>query len=258
MGLIRVLPLLLLGLAVLAGPARADRLVTDISERQIAITSSFQGTTLLIFGAVQQDSAFDGGLKENDVVIVVRGPSHGMVVRKKEKVAGVWVNKDAVTFDDVPGYYAVASSRPLSEITSAELMDRDSIGIDHLKLPVINDGGMAPDTVADFRAAIIRQQRQAHLYSSNPHGVTLLAQTLFRANFAFPANVPVGDYRVEAYLMKDGRIISAQSSPLSIDKTGLERGLYIMAHQSPLSYGVTAVLLAVIAGWIAGIAFRKR
>lgn len=258
MGRLFTLVSLLTAILTTSGPVMAERLVTDISERTIAITSSFKGTTLLIFGAVQEDSAFEGGLKGNDVVIVVRGPSHKVVVRKKEPVAGIWVNRDAVTFDDVPGYYAVASSKPLSEIATPDLLQRDAIGIEHVKMPVTDNGGLAAGQVVDFRAAIIREQRKAQLYSINPHGVTLLAQTLFRANFTFPANVPVGDYRVEAYLMKDGRIVSAQSSPLSINKSGLERSLYIMAYRSSALYGIFAILLAVIAGWIAGIVFRKR
>jgi uncharacterized protein (TIGR02186 family) len=248
---------LLLILVCQAGPAFAERLVTDISERQIAITSNFKGTTLLIFGAVQQGRVFEGGLADNDIVIVVRGPARDMVVRKKERMAGIWVNADSVTFSGVPGYYAVASNRPLKDIASPELLDRIGIGLDHLSLKVKETN--APEAVIPaFREAIIRQQKNAFLFLSAERGVTLLAQTLFRANLIFPATVPVGDYRVEAYLLKDGRIVSAQSSPLSINKSGIERSLYILAHEASYLYGLIAVALAVLAGWTAGLVFRKR
>jgi uncharacterized protein (TIGR02186 family) len=157
----------------------------------------------------------------------------------------------------VPGYYAVASNRPLSQIASPELLDRIGIGLQHLSLKV-ERADVPEDAIPAFHEAIIRQQREASLFISAERGVTLLAQTLFRANLTFPANVPVGDYRVEAYLLKDGRIISAQSSPLSINKTGIERSLYILAHQASYLYGFIAVALAVLAGWIAGLLFRKR
>jgi len=240
-----------------AGSALAERLVTDLSERQIAITSNFRGTTLLIFGAVQEGSVFEGGLADNDIVIVVRGPAHDLVVRKKERVAGIWVNKDAVTFADVPGYYAVASNRPLSRIAEPDLLDRIGIGLDHLSFKV-EKSDVPEDMIPAFREAIIRQQKNALLFLSTERGVTLLAQTLFRANLMFPANVPVGDYRVEVYLLKDGRIVSAQSSPLSINKTGIERGLYTLAHEASYLYGILAVGLAVLTGWVAGLVFRAR
>lgn len=249
--------LLILILMSQAGTALAERLVTDISERQIAITSSFRGTTLLIFGAVQEGSVFEGGLADNDIVIVVRGPAHDMVVRKKERVAGIWVNKDAVTFDNVPGYYAVASNRPLNRIAQPDVLDRLGIGLEHLPLKV-EKSDVPEEMIPAFREAIIRQQKNAFLFLSAEHGVTLLAQTLFRANLMFPANVPVGDYRVDVYLMKDGRVVSAQSSPLSINKTGIERGLYTLAHEASYLYGILAVGLAVLAGWVAGLVFRKR
>lgn len=255
MAVVRVV--LLLILACQAGPAFAERLVTDISERQIAITSNFKGTTLLIFGAVQQGRVFEGGLADNDIVIVVRGPARDMVVRKKERVAGIWVNADSVTFSGVPGYYAVASNRPLKDIASPELLDRVGIGLEHLSLKV-KETKVPEAAIPAFREAIIRQQKNAFLFLSAERGVSLLAQTLFRANLMFPANVPVGDYRVEAYLLKDGRIVSAQSSPLSINKSGIERSLYILAHEAAYLYGLIAVALAVLAGWIAGLVFRKR
>jgi uncharacterized protein (TIGR02186 family) len=249
--------LVILFLTCQAGTAFAERLVTDISERQIAITSSFKGTTLLIFGAVQQGRVFEGGLADNDIVIVVRGPARDMVVRKKERMAGIWVNADSVTFAAVPGYYAVASNRPLEDIASPELLDRMGIGLEHLSLKVKEVH--APEaTIPAFREAVIRQQKNAFLFLSAERGVTLLAQTLFRANLIFPATVPVGDYRVEAYLLKDGRIVSAQSSPLSINKSGIERSLYILAHDASYLYGLIAVALAVLAGWTAGLVFRKR
>jgi hypothetical protein len=83
----RLLPLLVAG-ALIPGlvPSRAPAqpLVADLSSHLITITSSYTGTDLLLFGAVEQ-----GG----DVIVVVHGPTEPLVVRRKERVAGVWVNR---------------------------------------------------------------------------------------------------------------------------------------------------------------------
>jgi uncharacterized protein (TIGR02186 family) len=250
--------ILLLAAFLPALPARADRLVTDVSERQIAITSRFQGTSLLIFGAVQGGSALEGGLTQSDIVIVVRGPARSVIVRKKERVAGIWVNRRSVTFAGVPGYYAIASSAPLAGIVSPDLLNSRRIGADHLTLAVTDRENAAESDIPQYREALLRQQREAGLFSMNEHGVAILAQTLFRANLLFPANVPVGEYRVEVYLLKNGQIVSAQTSPLSINKSGIERGLYVLAHDDALLYGALSVLVAILAGWVIAAIYRRR
>ena len=84
----------------------------DVSARTVSVTSSFNGTEIVIFGAVdnsQQPSAESGYY---DVVIVVEGVPGRVVARRKNNVAGLWLNTSSATFDAVPSYYAVASTRP--------------------------------------------------------------------------------------------------------------------------------------------------
>ena len=91
-----------------AGP----RLVPDISARSIEIRYSFTGAQLLLFGAI----LYPGGrtpTRPLDVVVVLKGPVQPMVVREKQKIAGIWMNADSHRFVSAPSYYAVASNRPL-------------------------------------------------------------------------------------------------------------------------------------------------
>ncbi|MBI1179846.1 MAG: hypothetical protein GC201_04760, partial [Alphaproteobacteria bacterium] len=93
----------LAGAALAPWVARAASLATDLSSRQIAITSSFNGTSLLLFGSK------NGGRAEGpvDIIAVVHGPEQPMTIYRKERVAGIWVNSDPVRFHNVPGFYAV-------------------------------------------------------------------------------------------------------------------------------------------------------
>lgn len=232
--------------ALASGRATAEPLVADLSSHLITITSSYTGTNLLLFGAIER-----GG----DVIVVTRGPAQQVVVRRKKRVAGIWVNSDAVTFSGVPGYYAVAATRPLEEFTSEALLARLGVGHENLRLDAT--GELSGAALQPYREALARNMARAGLYPSGLGTVTWLGSSLFRTQISFPTNVPTGNYAADVYLIRDDEVVSAQNTPLFIRKTGIERAIYEWAHGEPLLYGLAAVLLAVAAGWIAAVVFRR-
>ena len=232
----------------LAGGARAvETLVADLSSYRISITSSFQGAELLLFGATE------GG---GDVVVVVRGPTEDLVVRRKSRIAGIWVNRDAIAFTNVPSYYAVASTRPLDEVLSQSQRRRLQIGARHLEMRPAESAASETE-IARYREALTRNKERAGLFQEAPGTVAFLDSTLFRTTVQFPANAPVGRYNAEVYLVRDGQIITAQSTPLFISKSGIERALFDFANRRPALYGILAVVLASLAGWLASVVFRR-
>jgi uncharacterized protein (TIGR02186 family) len=253
--------------------ARADTLVADVSTNLVAITSSFTGTELILFGAVERDpvepGASPGGLaNRGDVVVILRGPPEPMVVRQKERTAGIWINRHSVEFERVPSFYFVASTRPLEEIADASDLLRYQIGAKYLRMVPKSweDAGASrmPDALEAltgnlnaFREAVVRNKERAGLYDEVVGGVQFTIGNLFRATLTIPANVPVGNYDAEVYLLQEGEITSHQSSTIFIDKTGFERWVYRLAQNSPLVYGIGAVLIALFAGWFASVAFRS-
>lgn len=244
--------------------SRAEELVTDLSDHLIAIESTFTGADILLFGAVEAESPEILAMAR-DVVVVVRGPAERLTARRKAKVAGIWVNYDAQKFIQVPSYYAVVSTRPLTAIASAEILERQEIGAPNLRFAA-PDADNAPADIgsdksiarAPFRLALIRIKSRNGLYRYDPGGVIFLGNTLFRANVEIPTNTPVGAYTAEVYLFRDGRIIHAQSSPLFVTKSGFERFIFNLSNQQPTMYGFIAVIVALLAGWLAAEAFRRR
>jgi uncharacterized protein (TIGR02186 family) len=227
-----------------SGAMAQSQMVADISERRIGIDSGFKGTELLLFGALN-----DPG----DVVIVVKGPPQALTARRKSRIAGIWVNAESVTFDDAPGFYVVASNRSLDEIASDRVLRRHGIGLENLKL---NPSESVPDGKL-FDDAVKRLRTDNGLYREEPEGVSIREGLLYRASIEFPANVPVGQYVTQIYLFQDGRVVAAETSPILIDKSGLERAVFTFAHQWPFLYGVLAVIVAGFAGWSAAQIFRK-
>jgi len=185
--------------------------------------------------------------------VVIRGPAGPLVVRRKERIAGIWLNRKAVDFTDIPAFYAVAASRPLAQIGSISLRERLQLGTDNVRLATgVGDGIADP-----YRQALIRNKQRAGLWPAVPQTVTFLGQKLFRATFELPANVPVGTYRTEVYLIRGDRVVAAQATPLYVDKQGTEQEIYDFAHTHPIPYGLLAVALALLAGWGAALVFRR-
>jgi len=242
-------------ITVLIAPAHADDLISGLSTDLIQITSNFTGTDIVLFGAIEPAANAEPA-KDQDLVIVVRGPQVDMTVRRKERILGIWVNRDQVVFTGLPGFYFLASTRPLDDIASLPTLQRFRLGTANLESTY--KGSMDADKAAAFRAAVIRDRKRERLYWESPTGIEFLSRTLFRARIAIPAAVPPGEYRAEAYLFQDGTVVSAQSSPLFIDKSGFERRVYNYAYQASFAYGSAAVLMAFAFGWAGFLIFRQR
>ena len=247
-------PFLVVAVAALTGsaPARAvEPLVADLSSHLVAITTGFVGTDVLLFGAIEDVNGKAGA----DVVVVVRGPDHPDTVRRKARTGGIWINSGSAKISDAPSFYRVASTRPLNEVASAAILDRHQIGLDHLPLHL--DAKDPATDPAAYRAALIRLKQRQGLYGDKVQDIGMLSQRLFRTDMHFPANVPVGTYMVEVYMIADGQVISAQTTPLVVSKVGLGADVADFAHQQAAAYGIMAILLAVTAGWLAAVAFKK-
>jgi uncharacterized protein (TIGR02186 family) len=237
--------LLVLSLSWSGSAARAEGLVADLTSHLIAITTGFTGASVVLFGAT------DG---PGDVIVVVRGPEREITVRRKSRVAGIWVNTQQVTFANLPSFYAVAASRPMADILSPAAAAFYRLGIANLKLVAATP---APSVVADaFRTALERTEQQAGLFVERMGKVDFLGERLFRTTIAFPANVPTGTYLVEVFLVRDKDIVSGQTTPLVVSRVGVDAAVFEFSTRQPGFYGAIAVLTAIVAGWLASMPFK--
>ena len=233
-------------LLALVGPGRASPLVADLSKHLVAITTAFAGSDVLLFGAVEEPG---------DIVVVVRGPPRRQVMHRKSRIAGIWVNTATMTFDDVPSFFAVAASRPLEEIASDSVRKRNGMNIEDLVTLPSAKG--SENVRQEWRQALIRNKQREGLYQPQLGRVSFSGPRLFRSDVFFPANVPTGNYQVQTYLLRDGALVSAQTTPLIVGKIGLEADLFDFAHEQAAFYGLIAIALALLAGWLAHVAFRR-
>lgn len=245
----------LLALATLITTVPVFGLVTDLSNKRIEIRYSFNGAELILFGAVGS-SAVDPVNDIFDVVVVVRGPESATIVRRKDRVGAIWINDASLHFPAAPGYYAVAASRPLKDIALPSVFASYGIGFDNLPLIAKSEKGLfEPDP--EFRAALFRLRAAEGLYRQEIDSVALVAEGLFRTDVHLPANVPVGEFLVETFVFQEGSLKARNRIRLTVDKEGFERAVYDFAHGYPLWYGLVAVLIALVAGWLAGVRGKK-
>ena len=247
-----------LALAALVGLApatlHAEDLVSGLSQDQIQITSSYAGTDIVVFGAIESpDTGESAG--QRDVVVAVRGPDADFSVRRKVRIAGVWINRDAIILHGLPGFYYVATTRPLSKIASRETLDRYQLGVENQKPKSAST--RSPRKAEPFRLAAIRSRIRAKLYGEAPQGVEFLGYSLFRVHVPVAASVPRGQYAVEVYLFRDGNVVSAQTTPLYVEQIGIERRLFHLAQDWPFTYGLATVLMAGLLGWGSSFLFRR-
>ena len=237
--------LLALSLSCPESAARAEGLVADLTSHLIAITTGFTGASVVLFGAT------DG---PGNVIVAVRGPEREMTVRRKSRVAGIWVNTQQVRFANVPSFYAVAASRPVADILSPAAAAFYHLGIANLKLVAATP---APSVVVDaFRTALDRTQQEAGLFVERMGKVDFLGEQLFRTTIMFPSNVPTGTYLVEVFLVRDNDIVSGQTTPLVVSKVGVDASVFEFSTRQPGFYGAIAVLTAVVAGWLASLPLK--
>jgi uncharacterized protein (TIGR02186 family) len=246
---------LLAALLCLASTAAcAEDLVSGLSQDQVEITSNYTGTDIVVFGAIES-SDNTSSPAGRDVVVVVRGPNAGMIVRRKVRIASIWINRDFMKFGGMPTYYFVSSTRPLSSIASTQILQRYQIGLASIEPQSMSTH--VPAKAEPYRLAAIHERQLSGLYAEAT-GVEFLSYSLFRVRVPIPATVPRGEYTAEVYLFRDGNVVSAQSTPLDVEQSGLERRIYRFAHRSPLVYGLAAVLMAMLFGWLSSVIVRQQ
>lgn len=246
-GLLLVLAPLLLGQA-------KPVLVPEVSQDEIEIIYSFTGAELLLFGAI----LYPGGRlpdRPADIAVTLRGPVQSILVREKQKVAGVWVNADSTQFRSVPSFYAVASSRPIAEMVDERTAAIFELGLDNLQLSPA--GGETPAEQRRFETGMIDLKQRFGLFAEQGDSVRIVENVLYQARIRIPARVPVGTFTAETFLIQDGRIVAAASKQIEIRKSGFERFVAIAAEQHSVIYGLVAVGLSVLLGWGAGALFRR-
>lgn len=248
----RCFALALLFLAPLVVSARDPILVPEVSQHEVALQQGFTGTELLLFGAVLTPEGARAA-QDYDIVIVLKGPTQSIVLREKQKVAGIWINADSTELRSAPSYYAIVSTRPISQIVDDKTAAIYELGLKWLQLSPI--GAIDPVEQARFAAGLVDLNRRNGLYREDEGGVKVSEQVLYQARIGLPSRVPTGTYVAETFAISKGRVVASASSQVQVRKLGIERAIAHFSEDYGFVYGLLAVLVSVGMGWLAGRLF---
>ncbi len=237
-------------------PANPESIQIGLSTNRVEITADFSGADLTIFGSLENSDPMISRHGRYDIIVVLEGPRQDIVVRRKNRVLGMWINTASETFTNVPVSYSVATTRMPQDITDPNSYRRLSLGAENLHIEPLERSG-DPVTLEAFSQALRDRKVATGLFSMRIGGVEFLSNNLFRASVPLPPSVPVGTHKARAFLFKNGVFIKESSAQLSIVKSGFEQTIYRFSTNHGLAYGFLAVLLAMFTGWLGRIVFRK-
>jgi uncharacterized protein (TIGR02186 family) len=220
----------------------------DISEPTLEITTGFTGDTLTLFGTATP---------KGDIVILLKGPEHNTIIRRKIDVFGLWLNGDSVEFTDVPGYYKVASTQDILKIADDNTRKSYGMGVDAIQFKTDEDKTILPEKKSRFLEALIHEKQLNGLYSLTPNAIEFINQSLFKTQIYMPSNVPLGTYEIEAFLIKNGQIIDKKSRPFNVTQGGLAGDVHNFSYESPFLYGLTVILIALFSSMLAVLLLRR-
>ena len=227
----------------------SNKMSAEVSTDLVQINTGFDGMDLLLFGTTNG---------ANDIIIVIKGPLETNIIRKKTRVAGIWVNTEKVVMEYVPTFYAIASTRPLNQITTHNILKKYEIGANNLPTNILKKtNANTMDNSDEYRNALVRIKNALGLYINNPIKIKLIENQLFKANIMFPANVSTGKYTARIYSFKNDLLFDVINKPILVEKVGIGADVFKLAHSHSALYGIFAILIAVASGWIAAAIFRK-
>ena len=225
--------------------ASARPIISGISANEIDIDTKFTGAEVLLFGAKG-----DAG----NIIVTIRGPKKDFSVNKKGKFLGVWYNKDRLKFKDAYSYYAFFSSKTDRAIDK-KLLSQLEIGKDQIQFDIGHNENKVVES--EFKIEFVNKLEHKDLYVAHPNSIEFLDETLFKVALKFPKNISRGVYVVDIYLVDDNNLIAFQSIPIYVNQVGLSAEINQFAYNYSILYGAFAVLMAVVAGFVANFIFVK-
>jgi uncharacterized protein (TIGR02186 family) len=245
----------LLSLLLLLGPAQGARLVSQLSNDNVEITSSYAGERLTFFGSIEPDAGSAEPVEGPfHVIVAVVGPTQDRVARRKTNNFGIWINTEQVEYNNFPSYFHVLASGKLEDITDITTLTTNYILPEaHTLSSETGDWWTGPV----FGRQLVRLMTQQGFFGVQENGVNFLSSNFYSARLTLPSNAPPGPYIALTYVFKNGEIIARSSQGFAVRKIGFERFLALSSVQYPLLYGIVCVILALFTGWLGGVIFKR-
>ncbi len=241
--------------ALAISPEAQQHVLTAASKNLIEIGLSYRGDQIHFFGI--------NPVPGSDVVIKLTAEKEEAVkLSVKGRVGPFWMTVKQYEVTGAPFIYKIHASRPLDQIISPETAQKFELGypaVRHkMKMRLVR-GEASPDDEEIVWKGLLRIKERANLYNivEDPKRLEISEGKLFKHYFRFPPAATEGRYRVESYCFQNGELVGYGKDVIEIKKVGLEHWLTQTSQNSPVFFGIMAVIIAVAAGLLVGFIFGK-
>ncbi|MCA0422659.1 MAG: TIGR02186 family protein [Proteobacteria bacterium] len=243
-------------LALWIPAAHTEELTVLMSTQDVAITSTYTGARVTVFGLVERDATAISRGGKYDVVVTVAGPPWPIVVREKEETGPLWINQTLRRYPDVPGYYALLSNGPVATVANEAARERQKMGIQYfLTRASTVQGGEGREE--DAARALSRLRKKAELLVEDAKAVHLPRPNIFSAVIPLPATAPTGRYVVSATVLSDGVPLKTTNTSFVVRKIGTEALIAAFARDNGWLYGLITAFSALFIAFAGNMMFRR-
>jgi uncharacterized protein (TIGR02186 family) len=222
-----------------------------VEPNAIHIGATYNGIDIAVQGEVP-----DG----TDVVIRLMAKGEHVRLKKKGKALGLlWMNMDTIELHDCPSIFMVAVPKSLSPSTeeSRKKWENLELGFKALEKQVeITPEQKDKSTVFKEFIKLKKKEGKYLTYYDSIKYSTSGGVRKFSTTLAMPAGIVAGEYRVQAFAVKDGTVAGKADTTIRVTQVGLPAMLSNLAFNHSLLYGIMAVIIAIFAGLITGVLFK--
>jgi len=235
--------------SAVAGDLTGQRpsLVVDTGTDRVAVTSRFTGRELLVFGALSHPGA---------VVVVLRSPPSTLAITQKVRTGPIWLTGQKVTVENLPGVFEIAASAPLDRLLSAST--RQALGLDPRELIAKARFVPEPSDRQRWEQAVLQAKERSGSFVLADRAVKITDGRLFSVRLDLPASLPLGQYSLNTYLIRDGQVLAQSKERIDVEQVGLEQWVADVAEREPWLFGVGLTLLLAALGLGLGILMQRR
>jgi len=243
--------IILSSVMILSGQSPPEIFV-DGEERDIKIRPNIAGTEVVLLGATPAG--------QREIIIEVVGPKRNITLQEKRRFLGLWLGLGKINYNNVPSYYNILSSKPLNEISDRETFNKLGLGLENLPL------GKAEIINSDLKQRIFDKRLRTEMqnkgqFLENESSIAVRSGPgkvgLFSTEFFLPSNSLQGKYFVRYFTFRDGNFISYTENTIDLKQAGFSRVVWLTANNFPLLYGLLAVILSGLVGWLVSTIFRR-
>ena len=223
--------------------------ISDIDKSNIELSTRFDGTSLLVFGALSPED------DKASLLVEVVGPPTSVDIRKKIQIWGIWVNKKIARFQDIPSFYQISISNPEHPILKEiEYQRLKSIFYDFLETTSISEDKTSAE---QYYGELTRLKKKLGNLSTFEEKINIIDNKLFSYKINLPKKIYPGMYKIRMTLIdQKGVTLSKSEQKVNVSKVGVQEFLSSNSKNNPVFYGMFSVIIALLLGFSAAQLFR--